>query len=376
MLLPDQTHWVLGDPHSRRLANYREAAQQCGLPEPCCIDWMHLIREGSNRLSEVSSGSRLRIDSFGQRQEVINGLIQHGGGCQFPRVGEILALDYQYLGLCRILRDLKHWSSHRPDVELDQDPDDIEIMFDKWATHVHLSSNETLRHCRTPTILLPVNLDDFWNALMPFIQSCGGRVFIKPRYASSASGVCHFRICRSRQQLIAPIEIDRSEGKVRLFNSLRVRSYTSLKDIQDVFRVLVPQGMIAEAAVNKARIDGDRFDLRIVVINGHADHVIARQSAWPITNLHLGNARASLSRVEQAIGQKRTNACRQLALQAADMFPSTLYCGVDILLPRTGRPLVCEVNAFGDFLPDLLASGSSVYQAILRSSQQLRSTVT
>ena len=374
MSFRQQAHWVLGDPHSRRVADYLKTAMQCGLPQPHCIDWMDVINAGASLLDQLSEGARLRIDSFGQRTEVIASLISHGGGLEFPQVGQILSLDHQYSGLCRVLRTINDWSITRPDIELDQQPCEIEVMFDKLATHRRFANHGELCSHRPQTTLLPTEVGEFWENLLPFVQSCGGRVFVKPRYASSASGVCYFRVCNGGQQLIAPIEINRDLGQVRLFNSLRVRSYTSPRDIHDIFSVLAPQGLIAEVAVNKARVDGDRFDLRVVVISGRADHVVARQSTSPITNLHLGNTRASLHIVEEAVGADRIQDCRTLALRAAGAFPGALYCGVDILLPRTGSPLICEVNAFGDFLPDLLAGGRSVYQAILQSSHNYRET--
>ncbi len=360
MLPQEHPHWVLGDQAGRRVADYCTAAEQCGRPRPSCIDWLDVIRDGPGILDQVPKHARLRIDSFGQRGEVIASLIRHGGGNEFPQRGEILSLDHQYLGLCRVLRDLNDWSLNRYDVEFDQQPGEIAIMFDKWATHRRM-----LPH-RPKTVLLPTERSLFHDELRQFIRDCRGRVFVKPRYASSASGVCCYRISNHRQQLIAPIEIMRDAGRVRLFNSLRVRSYTCPRDIQDIFSVLAPQGMVAESAVNKARVDGDRFDLRVVVISGRADHLVARQSASPITNLHLGNARASLDMVTEAVGSERLEACRQLALHAAARFPGTRYCGVDVLLPRTGIPLVCEVNAFGDFLPNLVAAGRTVYEAILK----------
>jgi hypothetical protein len=339
------------------------------------MDWIDLINEGASLLDRIPVGSRLRIDSFGQRTEVIASLIRHGGGLHFPQFGQILALDSQYSGLCRVLRVIDDWLVSRPDIEPDQQPGEIEVMFDKWATHNRIARNGSLSY-RPQTTLLPTDLHGFWEVLLPLVRSCGGRVFVKPRYASSASGVCYFRVSNGRQQLIAPIELNRDLGGLRLFNSLLVRSYTSLRDIQDIFSVLAPQGMIAEVAVNKARVDGDRFDLRVVVIDGRADHVVARQSTSTITNLHLGNARASLRSVEEAVGVDRIQACRQLALRAAEYFPGARYCGVDIFLPRTGSPLVGEVNAFGDFLPGLIAGGRSVYQAILQLTQQKQEALT
>ncbi|HCS51541.1 STM4014 family protein [Rubinisphaera sp.] len=358
----NQAHWILGDPDGQRVADYRAAAARCGLQRPRCIAWTDVINDGLDLFDEIPSDSRLRIDSFGQNQAAIAALIRHGGGLEIPQIGQILSLNHQYRGLCRVLRALNDWSVNRPDIELDQQPGDIELMFDKWATHRKMMS------CRPETTLLPTESLEFFKRLALFVEDCGGRVFVKPRYASSASGVCCYRVSNNRQQLIAPVEIVRDSGHIRLFNSLRVRSYTSTRDIHDIFTALAPQGMIAEAAVNKARINGDRFDLRIVVINGRADHLIARQSSSPITNLHLGNTRASLESVCQVVGMERLQSCRHLALHAANHFPETLYCGVDILLPKSGSPLVCEVNAFGDFLPNLIANGQTVYEAILKSN--------
>ncbi len=354
-----RSHWILGDPSSNRFANYTAAALRLGMPAPRCIDWADVINQGVQVFDRIPRQSRLRIDSFGQRDEVIAALIAHGDGTSFPQRGEILAIDHQYAGLCRVLREVSDWAASRPDVQLDQSPTEIETMFDKWATHQRM-----LPH-RPESTLLPHDLASLNRTLRRWMKDRAGRVFVKPRFASSASGVCCYRVFKQRHQLIAPLEIVRRSGHIQLFNSLRIRSYTDLGDIQDIFGVLAPQGMMAEASVNKARVNGDRFDLRIVVIDGHADHIVARQSAWPITNLHLGNQRASWQSVAAAVGVGRLNACRELALQAASRFPQTLCCGVDVLLPRRGSPLVCEVNAFGDFLPNLAAAGRSVYEAIL-----------
>lgn len=352
-------HWILGDVYGRRVADYRHTAKRCGHQEPQCVGWDEVINGGIGVLNQIPLNTRLRIDSFGERLEVIQSLIRHGGGESFPARGEIRGLNFQFSGISRVLHMLNSWSQTRVDIRWDQKPQDIEVMFDKWATHLRMIPH------RPETILLPTTTKELDGALEPFLEKCDGRIFLKTRCGSSASGVCFYRVTNSRQQLIAPIEIERTSDRVRLFNSLRVRSYTSPNDIRDIFRVLVPQGMIAEAAVNKARVDGDRFDLRIVVINQQAEHIVVRQSPSPITNLHLGNQRGSLEAVVDSVGNHRLVECRCLAIHAASCFPNTRYCGVDILLPKSGNPLVCEVNAFGDFLPNLTANGKTVYEAVL-----------
>lgn len=357
----DPLHWILGDPSGRRVANYRAAALSCGLLAPSCLCWSEFISRGPQALEQITVGARLRIDSFGQREDVIAALIQYGGGTQIPRRAEIKSIHYQYAGLSRLMTKMNEWLLTRPDVLSDLHPSDITEMFDKWTTHKRM-----LPH-RPKTILLPTAWDNFYRDVTAFAQICGRRIFIKPRFASSASGVCLYRIVGNRQQLIAPIEVVRESGTVRLFNSLKIRSFINPTDIQDILQVLAPQGLIAEAAVNKARIDGDRFDLRIVVIAGNADFMVVRQSGSPITNLHLGNQRGCIDAVTEAVGAKRILECQALAVEAASRFPRALHCGVDILLPRRGEPLVCEVNAFGDLIPNLKSNGQTVYQAILRA---------
>ena len=354
-------HWILGDSSSQRFSDYCAAALNCGTDRPNCINWLEVINHGVTALDRIAQGARLRIDSFGQRRDVLAALIRHGGGYQIPFEGEILSIDRQYLGICQVMQDLSQWSTQRHDLHFDQDPLEIVAMFDKWATHQRLIPH------RPTSALLPTDLKTFGDTLKAFLAEAGGRVFVKPRYASSASGVCCYRVGQGRQQLIAPIEILRDGGRVRLFNSLRVRSFTHPRDIQDIFRILAPQEMIAESVISKARVNGDRFDLRVVVIGNVAEHIVVRQSPSPITNLHLGNRRGMIQEVNDAVGATRVEACRQLALQAASRFPRSLYCGVDILLPRSGDPLVCEVNAFGDFLPNLFANGKTVYDAIVQA---------
>lgn len=357
----DPLHWIIGDPSGRRVADYRAAAISCGLLPPSCLCWSEVIDQGRSALKQIAVGSRLRIDSFGQREDLIAALIRYGGGEQIPRRAEVKSLDHQYAGLSRLMTEMRDWLRTRPDVHADLHPSDIADMFDKWTTHKRM-----LPH-RPKTILLPTDQEKFDHDVTAFARTCSGRIFVKPRFASSASGVCHHRIAGDRQQLIAPIEVVREAGAVRLFNSRKVRSFIRPTDIRDIFRVLAPQGLIAEAAVNKARIKGDRFDLRIIVINGNADFVVVRRSNSPITNLHLGNQRGTIDAAIEAVGAKRMGQCQELAVKAASRFPRALHCGVDILLPRGGEPLVCEVNAFGDLIPHLKANGQSVYQAILRA---------
>lgn len=354
----DDHHWILGDPLGRRVADYRKAVVDCGQRPPRAICWTEIIKHGISVLTSLPTGTRLRIDSFGQREEVLNALIGIGEGNRFPAHAEIASQQYQYKGICNTMGLVAQWLVQRPDIECDLNPNEICIMFDKWATHCRMPQ------LRPTTALLPEDADQFESSLDDFMQQIGSRTFIKPRYASSASGVCYYRKVSGREQLIAAMEIVRDAGSIRLFNSLKIQSFTNPQDIRAIFSVLAPQGMIAEKAVNKARVHGDRFDLRVMVIDGRASHVVVRQSGSPITNLHLGNQRGCLATVRKNVGNRRFEQCCDTAVDAAKHFSNALHCGVDVLLPQRGNPVVCEVNAFGDLLPNLVSNGKTVYQSI------------
>ena len=192
-----------------------------------------------------------------------------------------------------------------------------------------------------------------------------GRAFLKPLHGSSASGVCAFRWDNGREQLFAPIEIERSNGRARLFNSLKVRRFDAHADITEILGFLLPQGMIEEQWIAKAPLEGGRIDLRVLVIAGEARHRVVRQSHHPMTNLHLGSRRGDLDLVRATYGEEVVENALRLAEKAAACFPKTLHAGVDILINRQGEAFVGEVNAFGDLLPGLVDRDETAYSAIV-----------
>jgi hypothetical protein len=195
-----------------------------------------------------------------------------------------------------------------------------------------------------------------------------GRLFLKPLHGSSASGVCALRWTPGRQQLMAPLRIRSGRGQAILVNSLDVRTYTTLADIELILGLLLPQGMINEQWIPKISLPGGAVDLRVLVIAGEARHWVVRQSRHPMTNLHLGNQRGSGTALRELIGAAKLEAAFRLAEKAAACFPESLYAGVDILIDSRHRALVGEINAFGDLLPGLTHRGESAYTAIAKSA--------
>lgn len=371
----NDSHAVIGNPENRRVLDYQSAAHESGHPVPTCIAWRDLLENPALSIQQLNKFKSVRIDSFGEDPHVLAGILQlarHGNCARpiaVPAFGEILSLDHQFAGFRKLLNKIENEVQN---VVFQNSPAAIKLMFDKWESHQLLNASGI---CRVETQLVPLQFDHFTAFRVQMARQCGmpansGRLFLKPRYASSASGVCAYRWSGDREQIIAPIELVQTDNNLQLFNSLKIRTYTRASDIIAILGHLIPQGMIAERWVRKARLDDGQFDLRIVVINGTARHTVVRQSHWPMTNLHLGNRRASLDQALKQIGEERFEQCRQLAELATQRFGHVLYAGVDIIVPNRGQPLVCEVNAFGDLLPGIQHNGETVYQAILNSHYQ------
>lgn len=359
---------VIGNPENRRVRDFQESAVEMGMARPACITWLELIKEPTAN-ARLSDYDLVRIESPGENSEVQHRLMQLGGRSRrLPPLefGEIDGLHEAHLGFSEMLDKLANVETRFLNA-----PHDIATMFDKWQSHQRFTEAGIER---PHTELAPMQVEEFrdfrqsFASKRPADSNSHGRVFLKPRFGSSASGVCAYRWSGDREQLIAPIEIERCSDSVRLFNSLHVRRYTSLQDIQAVLSRLLPQGMICERWIPKARLPDGRFDLRIVTINGEARHCVVRQSRHPMTNLHLGNRRGDIDEVRAQLGDNIVSEAREIAERAAACFPDSLYGGVDVIIDSRKRVRVCEINAFGDLLPNLLHRGESTYQSILRAT--------
>ncbi|MBT9587787.1 STM4014 family protein [bacterium] len=342
---------LIGNPENRRLQDFARARQQLGFPAPIILSYQQLLSDPTalDRLQV----DLLRIDSPGENESVAQGLIALGGGPARaqPAFGQIGYLKEYHRGFCRLLEDME-----RRAIPCLNAPHEIALMFDKWACHQRFVQHGL---ARPPAQLAPADFP----ALLEHMRERGsGRLFFKPLHGSSASGVCALRWMPQRQLLIAPLQIQ--SGGV-LVNSLKVQRYTQLAELEIILGNLLPQGMIAEQWIPKLTLCQGAVDMRVLVVAGQARHRVVRQSRHPMTNLHLGNQRCDEDLVRQAIGPRFEEALR-LAERAAACFPQSLYAGVDILLDHGGRPLVGEINAFGDLLPRLTHNGESAYTAIAR----------
>ena len=346
---------------NRRATNFLEAVGRAGLPTPVVCDWSDVIRDPTV-LDRLTGCELVRLDSAGEDPDVAGTLLQRGTKAlgQPPATlehGELAHLDVQHAGFSAALALVAD-----ANLPCTNPVDDIAQTFDKWRCHTMLDGSPTPR---PPTHLLDRDqshnlhtLDDLLDA-----TSLGDRIFLKPRYGSSGSGVCAIRRTGKRIQMVAPIELNITNAGVTLYNSLRVKAFHEPSDQQLVLSRLMRDSYIAEQWIRKAKVNGQGFDLRVVVIDGEARHTVARASSHPMTNLHLGSSRADMAAVEAAVGTDALARARSAAEIAARALPNSLIIGVDVLLDDTFEPYVLEMNAFGDLLPGITHRGESTYDA-------------
>jgi glutathione synthase/RimK-type ligase-like ATP-grasp enzyme len=318
----------------------------------------------------------LRIESPGENFEVERALLSLGvsdaGGLrksplsaaeiaelQFEN-GRILSSSQWYRGWRIALDRVRGILERFPGCRAMNSAHDIGVMFDKARCHEIFAA----RHVPATELL---GVPDSFAHLRQIMEArrCR-RIFLKPCHSSSASGVVAFEIGGASQQAFSSVEIVREKGRVKLFNSLSVRRYHSAGEIAELIDAICREQCIAEAWFPKAGLEDLTFDLRVLVIAGAAQHAVVRQSASPITNLHLGNRRGSIEKLKQRMGPENWGAALSVCERAAGAFPDSLYVAVDLLVaPGFRRFAVAEVNAFGDLLPNLEYRGMDTYAAEL-----------
>ncbi|MGW0569279.1 STM4014 family protein [Streptomyces tauricus] len=327
---------VVANGDNRRAGLFTTAAEAAGHGTPRVVEWLDVLREGGH---DFADDEIVRLDSPGESAGV-DALLR---GVDDPTRVEGSARWYA--------RFLECVASLRGGARLD-DPAELAVMFDKRLCHDRLARAD-VPVPPSPTSgsggLAPVR---GWSDVRDVMAAAGmRRAFVKLAHGSSASGVLAVETSASGR-IRATTSVERAEDG-RLYNSLRVRRYTSEQEVAAIVDTLAPDGLHVERWLPKASLGGRSADLRIVVVAGRATHAVVRTSRSPLTNLHLGGTRGDLAAVRALAGDRWATAI-EVSERAAACFPGTLCVGVD-LLPAIGwrRFAVGEVNAFGDLLPRL-----------------------
>ncbi|MFE5834574.1 STM4014 family protein [Streptomyces sp. NPDC056488] len=334
---------VVGVPAGRRVAFFQDALRSAGLPGARVVSWPDVLR-GRARFA---AGETVRLDSPGEEPET-DRLLR---GVDDP--ARVEGTGRWYGRFTAAVADLARNAGEAGAVLVD-DPAELPVLFDKRLTHGRLRT-AGVPVPESPTSGSAAPAVRGWADVRALTAGTGmRRVFVKLAHGSSASGVLAVET-NGAGRVRATTSVERDPDG-RLFNSLRVRRYTSEAEVAAIVDALAPDGLHVERWLPKAVQDGRAADLRVVVVDGRATHAVLRTSRSPLTNLHLGGARGDLDAARAAIaaaGARWTDAL-EVCERAAAAFPGTRCVGVD-LLPASGwrRFAVGEVNAFGDLLPRL-----------------------
>ncbi len=353
---------IIGNPKGWRVNYFQKALTQLGLPLATVVNYKALIKKEVHLSEYIRKGTIVRIESPDQDFEVEKLLLGLGAPLienYYNRltIEEIISLKFDlgrilpqrqwYLGFCSLLetiqQQLKDCEQHR----LLNDPSDICLMFDKCNCYKKLSEHE---------IKMPVSLDpvNSYEELLEKMDEKGlNRAFIKLSNGSSASGVVAYRRTGTKEMAVTTSEMVRNGDSLKFYNSKRMQVYTETTDIRDLVNFICSNKAHAEEWLPKAGIKNHLFDLRVVVIDGKAGHIVTRLSRNPMTNLHLSNKRGRFEDVLKILGSDKWASALKTCEKAISCFPKSFYAGVDLLITAGFRDhAVIEMNAFGDLLID------------------------
>lgn len=339
---------VVGNPDNRRVHLFAAAARRAGWPPPQIVPW-RAVAAGAP--VTFSARDLVRIESPGEDAEVDR--LLRGASAETP-AGQIAGLAAWYRGFATALGRVQA-AAASTGARLLTDPGDVLAMTDKRTCHARLSAAGVA----VPPALRPVR--GYADLRQAMTDAGWGRVFVKPAYGSSASGVLALAVRGADVRATTSVELVRTGRATRLFNSLRVRTYHDESDVATIVDTLAADGLHVERWFAKAALAGRVVDLRVVVVAGRPTHVVVRASRSPMTNLHLGGARGDLDALRRAAGERFDDALTTCAA-VAQCFPASHQVGVDLMFSSDWRRhAVAEVNAFGDLLPGLLVNGRDTY---------------
>ncbi|MFK7768155.1 MAG: STM4014 family protein [Mariniblastus sp.] len=370
---------LIANPENRRVRYFQEALFRLHLPPAIVVSYEELLSGQISLASVLQPDSLVRIESPGENFSVEKLLLHQGAAY----LGDGLSISHQSidalendLGLIRhprqwflgYLKTLSQWEAELtafPDVRVMNWPSEIATMFDK------IECQQKLADAEIPVPMALGVVRNYQELLARMAEENISRVFVKIANGSSASGVVAFEVRDSIQRAITSVELVRSGDEVRLYNSLRVRTYIDQQDIGDLIDTLCREAVHVESWFEKASFGESAtkeiFDLRVVVIGGRAQHVVVRQSKSPMTNLHLGNRRGDLDQVKTRLGSHWSDVMTTCE-KVMTLFPGSHYAGIDVAIGADFcSHTVLEVNAFGDLLPNVEFEGVNTYESEIKS---------
>ncbi|WP_137937890.1 STM4014 family protein [Chitinivorax sp. B] len=349
---------LLAHPAHPRVTSLQQVLVAQHLPPAVVVSYRDWLTDPTMLLAALQAPCWLKLEAPGEAEQMSDVLIARGAAASGQvtppalRHGELAHSAWWFRGFADALRELEVALWQRPWVRCVNPPATILAMCDKLACQQRLQQHGI----DTPLLLGAVT--GFADLQAQMQQQAIRRVFVKPRYGSSASGVVALETDgRGRFAATTSVEMQTSPTP-QLFNSLHIRRYRD-QAVAVLIDALTPNALYAEAWVPKPRSGNQRFDIRMVTLAGQPTHRVVRLSHHPMTNLHLGNQRGSVENYLSLAAIERMEATTDLV---AACFPESHVAGIDMIVTER-RCHVLEVNAFGDWLPQLQWRGKTVHEA-------------
>ena len=371
--------WILlGNPKNRRVSGFCEALGRAGQRFAVC-SWADFLDDVSGlvrvagTLGPDGQDAFLRVDSIGEDAAVEQRLLRLGAGAAraegvwvatpaeieaLPQqFGRILAPRQLHLGFLAALDLLDRVISTRPGWVVLNPTATTRLCFDKRR------SSRRLVELGVPVPrIVTVGSGGVRTPGDDTLPDPGAHgLVIKLASGSSASCLGIWRNAPDPQrrgpfsrgpELFTSIE----RARDGLYNSLRPRTYVGAP-ARELVRMLLREGAHVEEFVPKALLDGQNFDLRVLLVAGEPAFTLVRSSPHPVTNLHLGGSRGDPAQLGEVVRAGVMDAVHKSMRLIGREIPA-LHLGVDVMIeaePAPGSPgfRVLEINAFGDLLPNL-----------------------
>ncbi|NJK44526.1 MAG: hypothetical protein HC933_09755 [Pleurocapsa sp. SU_196_0] len=257
-----------------------------GLPEARVLPWTDVIAGVTLEDVGVRECTVVKIESPGEDWDTERALLElgydapdseehlervHPAQLEFD-TGRIHPSRQWYLGFCGALEVIQRQLETLGRSAMNH-PEDIAVMFDKRATHAKLEAVGV----RVPPALGAVN--DFEELVTAMRERGWHRVFVKLAHGSGAQGVIALETNRDRWLATSTVEMVGAADGLRLYTARRMWRHTDLSSIRQLVNAVCRHRVHVERWLPKASFDDKNFDLRVVVIGGHARHVLVRARA-------------------------------------------------------------------------------------------------
>jgi hypothetical protein len=361
--MPRSRHVVIANPASKRWLAYEQDwrrvwAEVPDAPELVLVPWADVVPPLGNldSLAAFDGPAVVRLESPGRADHVTRLLVAAGDESvpdngPLPR-GLIWRPADLYRGFVRVLAGLKESFAVRRHLVPTADPLELAVMFDKAATARRLAAAgvpvpEMFDPPATAAELLFAVADARWP-----------RAYVKLKTGASATGMIVLHGADYPFGISTMVRLEGGFYSTRRLNSLSDAPLNAALDF------LLDEGAIVQRGIPMAQIDGQNFDLRVVVLDGRPAFTVFRLSPHPMTNLHLGGRRGDWKACRAAVPTRAWLDALDDAVAAAGCFDARM-AGVDLVFERGSfRHFVLEVNAFGDFFPGYTDDvGRTVHQA-------------